>query len=182
MLFFLFPISHNRWIKKKNILDYFILHTLIANFHYICRVCVLVSFGFKTTISYTLVLHWLAIACCYFISPQFNLNSQRIFLQKSMMKNWNWQLAWVFSWINAFFVYDFLQKNGRVYKIGKRFIEIHRDVLNDLLQWNAFPQRNDPTLDHPFGLSLLLSLISTEKIEAGEIDPNAVSFVLGKII
>lgn len=74
---------------------------------------------------------------------------------------------------------SYLQKNGRVYKLGNRLIEIHNDVVNNLLQWNEDPQRNDQDIDYAFGLSLLLSLISIEDISVGRIDNNALTFVQG---
>lgn len=72
-----------------------------------------------------------------------------------------------------------LQKNGRIYKIGNRLIEIHDDVINNLLQWNMDAQRDDVDLDYAFGLSLLLSLIPMERIAAGDIDDNALDFIKG---
>lgn len=72
-----------------------------------------------------------------------------------------------------------LQKNGRIYKIGNRLIEIHDDVINNLLQWNMAAQRDNVDLDYAFGLSLLLSLIPMERIAAGDIDDNALDFIKG---
>lgn len=75
-----------------------------------------------------------------------------------------------------------LQKNGRIYKIGNRLIEIHDDVINNLLQWNMAAQRDDVDIDYAFGLSLLLSLIPMERITAGEIDDNALAFIMGMLL
>lgn len=72
----------------------------------------------------------------------------------------------------------YLQKSGRVYQIGNRLIEIHNEVINNLLQWNA-SQKDDVDVDYAFGLSLLLSLIFMQQIEASQIDNNAWNFMLG---
>lgn len=46
---------------------------------------------------------------------------------------------------------------GRCYQIGKRLIEIHTKVLRELQNWNL--NKDDATLDVPFGLAVLLSLV-----------------------
>lgn len=69
-----------------------------------------------------------------------------------------------------------------MYKIGGRFIEIHYDVVNNLLEWNTGSQKDDNNFDYAFGLSLLLSLVSVEEIAAGKIDSNALDFVMGKLL
>lgn len=73
-----------------------------------------------------------------------------------------------------------LQKNGRAYKIGDRLIEIHNDILNNIVEWNTPLHRNDPDIDYAFGLSLLL--IPAVHIAAGRTDNNALTFVLGMLL
>lgn len=53
--------------------------------------------------------------------------------------------------------------------------------MDNLLQWNAFQIENQD-VDYLFGLSLLLSLISLEQIQAGQIDNNAWNFMLGMLL
>lgn len=72
-----------------------------------------------------------------------------------------------------------MKKNGRVFKIGDRLIEIHGDVLDKLLLWNAVERRQDQNLDFAFGLSILLSLVPAERIEAEEMSSDIVDFVFG---
>lgn len=72
-----------------------------------------------------------------------------------------------------------MKKNGRVFKIGDRLIEIHGDVLDKLLLWNAVERRQDQNLDFAFGLSILLSLVPAERIEAEEMSSDIVDFVIG---
>lgn len=56
----------------------------------------------------------------------------------------------------------FLQKNGRIYEIGKRpkerLCEIHETVLATLKEWNGTLKQNDE-YDFPFALAILLSLV-----------------------
>lgn len=59
-------------------------------------------------------------------------------------------------------------------------MEIHSDVMKDLFKWNRGPERDDRDLDYAFGLSVYLSFVPVQNIEAGcEIDQNALVFVLG---
>lgn len=75
------------------------------------------------------------------------------------------------------------QKKGRAYKIGNSLIEIHNDVINNLLQWNTGQEnRENRDLDYAFALSLLLSLIPVEEIAAGKIDDNAWNFMLSMFL
>lgn len=69
-----------------------------------------------------------------------------------------------------------------MYKIGNRLIEIHSDVMKNLLKWNTAPLQNDRDLDYAFGLSVFLSLVPMERIAAGEIDQNAFAFILGSFL
>lgn len=60
-----------------------------------------------------------------------------------------------------------MQKRGRVYEIGNRLIELNCDVLDMLEKWNSNGEvnfRNDATLDFPFSLTVLLSILSPENI------------------
>lgn len=72
-----------------------------------------------------------------------------------------------------------MQRNGRIYQIGNRFIEINSDVLNMLRLWNA-NQRNDETLDFRFALTLLLSILSPMDILTGAFDGEAMIFLTGE--
>lgn len=63
--------------------------------------------------------------------------------------------------------------------MGERLFEIHNDVLENLMEWNTSPQKEDQNMDYPFGLAVLLSLVPMSRIEAGEIDSNALAFLFG---
>lgn len=96
-----------------------------------------------------------------------NLNSNSInYLASYWNKNKN------------FYSCHILQKNGRIYKIGDRLIEIHHSIVQNLMQWND-SQRDNIDIDYAFGLSLLLSLVPIEDIASGKMDNNAMNFVLG---
>lgn len=71
------------------------------------------------------------------------------------------------------------QKNGRIYNIGGRFIEIHQNVLTKLTEWNTGDHRNAPEFDYPFGLALFLSIVPVSRILAGENLEDAMKFVRG---
>lgn len=58
-------------------------------------------------------------------------------------------------------------------------IEIHHDVINQLLAWNAHPHKDDVTLDYNFSLAVLLSLLP-EDVSKGGIGQEAVDFTFGK--
>lgn len=66
-----------------------------------------------------------------------------------------------------------------MYKVGNRFIEIHRDVVVNLEQWNADPERHDASMDFRFAMAIYLSLVPSQQISSGEIDQNAMDFVSG---
>lgn len=53
--------------------------------------------------------------------------------------------------------------------------------MNNLLEWNT-SQREDTDADYAFGLLVFLSLISEQQIAAGQIDANALRFMLGMIL
>lgn len=83
-------------------------------------------------------------------------------------------------------IFLLIQKRGRVYEIGSRLIEINFDVLDMLKKWNSHGGSgendflNDTTLDFPFILSVLLSILSPDNIQTGEFNHEAVVFLTGE--
>lgn len=76
-----------------------------------------------------------------------------------------------------------IQKRGRVYGINGRWIEINFDVLSMLETWNSHGEddsRNDTTLDFPFVLTILLSILSPDDIKTGDFDHEALGFLTGE--
>lgn len=67
-----------------------------------------------------------------------------------------------------------------MYKIGNRMVEIHRDVISKLLEWNSDEQKNNSKFDFAFCLSVLLSLVSPAKIAESGLSPDVVAFIHGK--
>lgn len=53
------------------------------------------------------------------------------------------------------------------------------------MKWNSSPNKDDQSLDYPFGLTVFLSIIPAEQIANGQIDPtteyNALEFMFGKL-
>lgn len=72
-----------------------------------------------------------------------------------------------------------MQKRGRVYQIGRRFIEINFDVLDMLEQWN---EQNDASSDFTFALTVLLSVLSPDNISTGEFANEAMGFLIGEFV
>lgn len=72
-----------------------------------------------------------------------------------------------------------MQKRGRVYQIGRRFIEINFDVLDMLEQWN---EQNDASSDFTFALTVLLSVLSLDNISTGEFANEAMGFLIGEFV
>lgn len=68
-----------------------------------------------------------------------------------------------------------------MYKIGDDYIEIHKEALKDLSNWNLSQPENEE-IDYHFGLLVLLSLTSESQIAAGETNENAMSFMQGNYL
>lgn len=79
-------------------------------------------------------------------------------------------------------MFFFLQRNGRIYKVGTRLIEIHANVINKLCSWNTNKSEcEDVDKDVSFGLALLLSLVNPDEMFEGCISEEVMDFILGKI-
>lgn len=74
------------------------------------------------------------------------------------------------------------QKNGRIYKVGGSLQEIHQSVIEKLIQWNTNEAKNDRKLDFAFALSILLSIVSVEKIAEGENLTDALALMNGMFL
>lgn len=71
----------------------------------------------------------------------------------------------------------FSQKSGRIYKVGGRFIEIHREVLEEFADCNLHENQE---LDKDFVSSVLVSVVPPDEMASGKIAPDAINFALGK--
>lgn len=69
-----------------------------------------------------------------------------------------------------------VQKTGRVYKIGKRYMEIPHFAFVDIKKWR---NGSDKSYDKKFVGTLLLSLTEEEKVADGDFDPDVMDFVKG---
>lgn len=67
-----------------------------------------------------------------------------------------------------------LQRDGRVYEVGERLVEIPADVIERLIQWN---DQNVAEDDIPFALATLFSLTSPEELSAGKISEDVLKFI-----
>lgn len=81
--------------------------------------------------------------------------------------------------LNLYFIY--FQKQGRVYKIGSRLIEIEQQVLDELAGLNAVGQKQDATLDNAFVKSVLTAVVPANEMQAGKINDAAIDFALGNL-
>ncbi|XP_055308261.1 uncharacterized protein LOC129572344 [Sitodiplosis mosellana] len=70
------------------------------------------------------------------------------------------------------------KKHGRVFKIGNRLIQIERNVVDKLWQWNTPPSNANLDLDFRFALAVFLSVVSPSDILENNIDSNSMDFVL----
>lgn len=73
----------------------------------------------------------------------------------------------------------FKQANGRVYKIGKRLIEISKKAVDKIIEWNDGPMRNDVEHDRKICRSLLLSLVAKDDLCAAKVNDDVKRFIKG---
>lgn len=80
------------------------------------------------------------------------------------------------------FKYDFfLQKTGRVYKIGNKYCEIPSNVVVNFQEWNTnFPERFSREIDEICVSALLLVLLSKEEISNSIVGVDTLNFIRGK--
>lgn len=67
-----------------------------------------------------------------------------------------------------------------MYKVGERFVEIHANVIQKLMEWNL-QQRSDMVLDNAFVLAILISVVPPEDFANGQISESAMDFVTGML-
>lgn len=81
--------------------------------------------------------------------------------------------------LTRFYIHSIQKKNGRIYKIGHRLIEIHQNVLSELKDCNSGETKEDAGLDNEFAEAVLSSVVAPNEMETGKIYPDAINFVMG---
>lgn len=74
---------------------------------------------------------------------------------------------------------DLFQRNGRIYQVGGRRVEIRSDVLDQLELWNIQDGnlQNPSQNDYPFALAILLSLTSPDDISKNMVSDDVMEFI-----
>lgn len=74
------------------------------------------------------------------------------------------------------------QKNGsRVYQVGTNLVEIPNMVIQSFIRWSLPPHNEDRERDKRLATSLLLVLVSEEKLKAFDVDDASMQFVRGSL-
>lgn len=74
---------------------------------------------------------------------------------------------------------DLFQRNGRIYQVGGRRVEIRSDVLDQLELWNIQDGnlQNPSQNDYPFALAILLSLTSPDDISKNMVSDDVMELI-----
>lgn len=75
-----------------------------------------------------------------------------------------------------------MQASGRVYKIGRRLIEIPKKAVEKFIEWNEGPMRVDVEYDRKICRSLLLSLVAQDDLRSFNVDDDVMQFIKGSIL
>lgn len=78
------------------------------------------------------------------------------------------------------FVYEFVfQEGDRIYLIGKDRIRVPKRVIDKIIDWNE-KQCDDISVDKKIFKSLILCLVTPERLAEGHIDKHVKNFIYGE--
>ncbi|XP_055312022.1 uncharacterized protein LOC129574267 [Sitodiplosis mosellana] len=69
------------------------------------------------------------------------------------------------------------KRDGRVYKIGKRYILIPKKAVDKMSEWNTGLKRDDIRYDKKFCQALLLSLVDKQQLKQSIVDADVMQFI-----
>lgn len=74
------------------------------------------------------------------------------------------------------------QKNGRVYKVDKRHIELPAAIFSKFAEWGDEPHKNDKDCDKRLVSALALACLNEEQLRKEDVNKEVVEFIQGNFV